>query len=178
MYLLVADGEFALCLFVRLGVAVEFLDCLVVLCHCLCEFDVSLCILVAGVYFCVVWQCGQSFVQRLMHLFGCALEEAAAAANEQCVTGEDSLVVSVLEVEADAVLCVAWCVKSGNFDGTDVERLLVGRSLVDQGAVTTANDGELVVLELRQSQPVHGEICKSPYNLLVPPCMVMMTTEM
>jgi hypothetical protein len=84
-----------------------------------------------------------------VHLFCCALKETAAAADEHCVTGEYSLVVPVLEVEADAVLCVAWCVKSCNFDRTDVERLLVRGGLVDQSAVAAANNRELVVFELR-----------------------------
>lgn len=60
-----------------------------------------------------------------MHLLGIALEEAATTANEQGVAGEDSLVVSILEVKANAVLCVAWCVKSGDLDAADVERFVV-----------------------------------------------------
>lgn len=74
-----------------------------------------------GIHFRVVWKCGECLVQCLVHLFRCALEEAAAAANEQCVAGEYGLVIAVFEVEADAVLRVAWCVEGGDLNGADVE---------------------------------------------------------
>ena len=151
MYLLIADCEFALCLLVRLRIAIELLDGLVVSRYRLCKLDVTLCVLMARVYFGVVWQCRQCLVQRFVHLLCRALKEAATAADEHGVAGKDSFVISIFEVEANAVLCVAWCVKGGDFDRTDVERLLVCRGLVDQSAVAAANDGELVVFELIMS---------------------------
>ena len=84
-----------------------------------------------------------------MHLLGCTLKEAATAADEHCVSSEDSLVIPILEVETDAVLCVTWRMKSSDLNGTDLESLLVCGSLVNQMAVVTADDGEIVVLELR-----------------------------
>ena len=123
--LLIADSEFALRFFVRLRVAVEFLHCLVIFSNGLCEFDVALRVFVPRENLGIVWQRGEGLVQCLVHFLGRALEEAPASANEHCVTCENGLVLTVLEVEANAVLCVAWGVESGHLDGADVECLLV-----------------------------------------------------
>lgn len=130
VYLLVAHREFALCLLVRLRVAVQLLDCLIVLRHGLCKLDIAFCVFVAREYLRIIWQRGEGLVESLVHLLGSAFKEATAATNEQGVTGEDSLVVTILEVEADTVLCVAWCVKGSDLDRPDVERLVVCRCLV------------------------------------------------
>lgn len=149
-YLLVANSELALRLLIRLRIGIKLLDCLIVLCHGLCELDITLCVLMTRENFSIVRQCGQSLVQCLVHLLCCALEEAAASANEHGVAGEDRLVVPILEVETDTVLCVTRGVKSGDLDRSDVECLLVGRSAVDQSAVAAADDWEFVVLKLLQ----------------------------
>jgi hypothetical protein len=60
-----------------------------------------------------------------VHFLGRAFEEAPASTDEHCVSRENGFVLAVFEVEANAVLRVARCVESGNFDGADVECLLV-----------------------------------------------------
>lgn len=131
VYFLVTNREFALCLLIRLRVAVQLLDCFVVLRHGLRKLDIAFCVFVARENLCIVWQRGKGLVESFVHLFGIAFKEATAAANEQGVTGENSLIVTILEVEADAILRVAWCVKGSDLDRPDVERLVVCRCLVD-----------------------------------------------
>jgi hypothetical protein len=123
--LLITNSELSLRLLVRLRVAVEFLYCLVILSNGLCEFDVALCVFVPWEYFRIVRKRGERLIQRFVHFLGRAFEEAPASADEHCVPRENGLVLAVFEVEANAVLCVARRVESGNFDGADVECLLV-----------------------------------------------------
>jgi hypothetical protein len=123
--LLITDSKLSLRLLVRLRVAVEFLHRLIILSNGLCEFDVALCVFMPWKYFRIVRKRGERLVQRFVHFLGRAFEEAPATADEHCVSCENGLVLAVPEVEADAVLCVARCVESGNLDGADVECLLV-----------------------------------------------------
>ena len=60
---------------------------------------------------CLGRQFGQHLVQRDMHFLGRAFKEPATPANEQCIAGEDHLLVGggVVHVPADTVLRVAWC---------------------------------------------------------------------
>lgn len=95
-----------------------------------------------GVNLGVVRKRSKHFVKSLVHLCSIALKKAPASADEQCVTGENSTFRAVLEVEADAVLGVAWCVQCRYLDAfTDGELRLVGWSGGDLGAVLAANDG-------------------------------------
>lgn len=141
-YLLVSDGESALCLLVRLRVVIQLLNCSIVQ-DFLCKLDVALCVLVSRVNLGVVWQSGQCFVQRFLHLLRCSFKEASATAYKQGVAGEDCAVIAIFEVEADAVLSVAWCVKCRKFYGSNVETCVVCRSFCDQRTVFAANDGKV-----------------------------------
>jgi hypothetical protein len=88
--------------------------------------------------FCVIWQTGQSFVQRLVHLRRRSLEETSTAcgmlvcrnhtlhtellavsltSNEKGVSRKHGLVVAVFEKEANGILGMAWSVQGGDFDG-------------------------------------------------------------
>ena len=58
----------------------------------------------------IIRQRSQHLVQRLVHLLRRALEEAAAASDEQRVARKDRPVVAVFEEVAYAVLRVARCV--------------------------------------------------------------------
>jgi len=117
-------------LLVRLRVGIKLLDRLVVLGYSLRKLDITLRVLVTREHFCIIRKCGQSLVKRLVHLLCCALEEAPAAADEHGVARKYGFVFSVFEVKANAVLCVAWCVKGSDFDGTDFKGVVVGRRLV------------------------------------------------
>lgn len=123
--LLVTNSKLSLCLLVRLRIAVEFLHCLVVLSNGLCELYIALCVFVPWEYFRIVRKRGERLVQRFVHFLGRAFEEAPASTDEHCVSCENGFVLAVFEVEANAVLRVARCMESGNFDGADVECLLV-----------------------------------------------------
>jgi hypothetical protein len=73
---------------------------------------------------------------------------SSLTANEECVAGEHSAVVTIFEQEADAVLGVAWCVQGFYFDVlADGESLTVAGSLGDLLTVFTADDGQRVALE-------------------------------
>ena len=97
----------------------------------------------------VVGKRRKDLVESLVHLRGIAFEEASASADEQGVTGENGTLGAVLEVEADAVLGVAWSVESGYlYAFTDGELRLVGWSGGDLGAVLATDDRQLVVFEL------------------------------
>jgi hypothetical protein len=87
-----------------------------------------------------------------VHLSCIALEEATAATNEEGIAGEDRTVRAVLEIEADTVLSMAWCVKRGDLDAlTDCELRLVCWRLSYLSAVLSANDRKFVVFELLRS---------------------------
>jgi hypothetical protein len=73
---------------------------------------------------------------------------------------------------------MAWCVESGNFDGADIERLLVRRCLVDLCAVATADDGERVVLELEGLEAPSMDVGGNSHNLFVSSGMVVVTIDM
>lgn len=145
---LIANREFALRLLVLLRKSVKFLDRIVVK-HSLGEFYITLCVLVSGEDFGVIWEGGKCFVQGFVHLLGVSFKEAAASANEQCISCEYGTVVAVFEVEADAVLGVAWCVKCLHIDGADVEGFVVARRSGDFFAVTSANYRQVESFELR-----------------------------
>ena len=69
-------------------------------------------------------------------------------ANEQGVTSEDCTVVAIFEQIANAVLRVAWSVKSLDLDAiANGERLAMARCLGDFIAIPTADDGERVALQ-------------------------------
>jgi hypothetical protein len=146
-YLLITNREFTLRLLVRLGVLVQLLDCIVVE-HLLCKANVALRVLVTGKHFRVVGKRSKRLVQGLVHLRGIALEEAAAAANEERVAGEDSAVGAILEEERDAILGVAGCVECCYFDIANAELRLVLWGGRDLGAVLATNDRQFVVLKL------------------------------
>lgn len=114
-YLLIANGELSLGLLVCLGVLVELANGLIIQ-HLLSEAHVALGVLMARVNLGVVWKTSQDFIQRLVHLGCIALEKASAATNEERVPGEHGPVVSVFEIETDAVLSVAWCMKCSDLD--------------------------------------------------------------
>jgi len=76
---------------------------------------------VTRVDFRIIRKCCKRLVQSLVHLLGIALEEAAAAAYEERVACEDSLVGAIFEEERDAVLGVTGSVEGCHFDVTDVE---------------------------------------------------------
>lgn len=126
MLFLIANREFALRLLVLLRKGVELLDRIVVN-HGLGEFYITLCVLVSREDLGVVWEGGKCFVQGFVHLLGVSFEEAAASADEQCVSCEDGTVVAVFEEEANTVLGVAWRVECLHIDGADVEGVIVGR---------------------------------------------------
>jgi len=69
-------------------------------------------------------------------------------ANEECVAGENSTVVTIFKQEADAVLGVARCVQGFYFDVlADGERLAVAWGGGDFVAVLTTDDGKGIALE-------------------------------
>jgi hypothetical protein len=129
MLLLITNREFSLRLFVCLRVLIQFLDCIVAE-HAFCELHVTLGVLVSRVHFGVVGKSGKYLIQRLMHLFRSTLEETAASADEESITGKDSAIVAIFHEVADAVLGVAGSVQGFDFDGTDVESGVVRRGLV------------------------------------------------
>lgn len=107
------------------------------------ELDVALCVLVAWVDFCVVGKRSEGFVERFVHFLGGAFEEAATAADEEGVAGEDGAVVAVFGEEADVVLGVAWGVEGSDFYGADVEGGVVAWGLGDALAVAAADYGDV-----------------------------------
>lgn len=72
---------------------------------------------------------------------------------------------------------MTWCVESSNLNGTDIEFFLVCRSLVNQMAVVTTDDWEVVVLELRQSQPILLQHLSRAHNFFVASCVVVVTAK-
>jgi hypothetical protein len=125
-------------LLVRLRVLVQSLDRIVVE-HGLGEFYVSLGIFVARIDFSVIWKSCEDLVQGFVHFLGGALEKAAAAADEHCVSGKHGAIVAVLEEKAYTVLCMAWGVQCCHIYGSDVELGLVAGCLGNELAVTTAD---------------------------------------
>jgi hypothetical protein len=137
-YLLISNGEFALRLLVRLRVLVQSLDRIVIE-HSLSEFDVSLGVFMARIDFSVIWESCEGLVQGFVHFLGGALEKAAAAADEHCVSGKHGAIVAVFEEKAYTVLCMTWGVQSGHIYGSDVELGLVAGCLGYELAVTTTD---------------------------------------
>ena len=83
-----------------------------------------------------------------MHLLGCALEEASTSSDEQSISGEDGLVLAILEQVANAVLSVAWRVQSLDLDVLpDCEAFSVLGRLGHLVTVFTTDDGQRVSLE-------------------------------
>jgi hypothetical protein len=74
------------------------------------------------------------------------------AADEKSVSGENDLLVAILEQEANAVLGVARGVQSLDLDVTNVEGLAVCRCLGHLFAVSSTNDGEGVGFQLVDCQ--------------------------
>lgn len=149
MLLLISNREFTLRLLVFLGILVEPSNGIVVQ-YALGKLDVALCVLVAREHLCVVGKCGERFVQRGVHLLGRAFEEAAAAADEERVAGEDGAVAAVFEEETDAVLCVAGRVQCCYLDGSNGEGFLVARGRGNVFAVFSADNREVEGFELDQ----------------------------
>lgn len=69
---------------------------------------------------------------------------------EQRIAREDDLVVAVLHEPADAVLGMAWRVQALDGDAPQLEAVTVGRRLRHAVALFSADDGELLVAELRE----------------------------
>lgn len=89
-------------------------------------------------------QSSQHVIQRLVHLFRRAFEEAATSADEQGVSGKDGSLAGfgVLEEIAYAVLSMTGRVQSTNRERAERECTVVRGSLCDRGTVFTANDGQ------------------------------------
>lgn len=110
------------------------------------KLDITLRILVPRVDLRLVRQRGQGLVERLVHFPCGALEEAAAAAGEEGVAGEDGVLWGAMravdDVVADAVLGVAGGVQRGDADGfPDGEGGVVRRRAPHAVAVLAADDG-------------------------------------
>lgn len=118
----------------------------------------------------VVGQSREGVVERFVHFFGRAFEEASAAWEEMCelrvvfgcsawrnavrtsdeqrIAREDCPVVTVLEKEADAVLGMAGRVQCLHLDPADVEGLAMAGRFGEFGAISAADDGDGEGLEL------------------------------
>ena len=69
--------------------------------------------------------------------------------DEQRVTSEDRSIIAILEQVAYTILCVAWCVKSLDFDPVAyIERFAVARCFRHFGTVFAADDWYRVCFEL------------------------------
>lgn len=108
--------------------------------------------LMTGEYFSVIWQACQRLVQRLVHHFRIALKESSATGNEKGITCKDcSLALgSVLCIVADTIFGVAWGMKRGNFDVSDLEDFAVVENLGDVLAVFSAEDWDWVCFQLEE----------------------------
>lgn len=79
---------------------------------------------------------------------------------EQRIARKDDLVVAVLHEPADTVLGVAWRVQALDGDAPQLEAVTVGRRLRHAIALFSADDGELLVAELRELGTGNGQLHK------------------
>jgi hypothetical protein len=144
--LLVPDSEFPLCLFVRLRIIVQLLDGVIVQ-YFLRKLYIPLRVFMSWIHFRIIWKSSKNLVERLVHLFCVAFEEATASADEHGVTRKHGLFGAILKEEAYAILGMARGVQRGDFDGAEVETGVVRRGSSHLVAVLAANYGEREVLE-------------------------------
>lgn len=144
MPLLISNRKPPLCLLVLVGKGLEILD-RVGLRDGKGKFHVGFGVFVAGEDPSVVRQGGQRLVESLVHLSTGAFEEFTAAAVEEGISGEDSLITAVLHEPADAVLSVAGRVQRLDGDAAEVEGLAVGGGAGYFLAVLAADDVEGLV---------------------------------
>lgn len=101
------------------------------------------------------------------------------AADEKSISGEDSLVVSVLHEETNAVLGMAGRVDSPHSDVTQLKGLTVARRIGDTLAVLASDNVQLGSSKFSElagiSEISRVRLDTAPYQLLVTSCMVPMT---
>ena len=108
-FLLIADSSQTCCDGVLARELLETLQRLIVSLYGLRKLEVALCVFVAIVYDCLVWKRGE-VLERSVHLWGCTLEEAATAGDEERVAREYAARVRPIvrgNVVADGVLGMA-----------------------------------------------------------------------
>jgi hypothetical protein len=114
-----------------------------------------------------------------VHLFWSTFKESPATANEQCVSSKDGAVVAVFEIEADAVLCMAWGVERFDVDGTDLKGAVVAGCLGDFVAVATANYRQAECFDLWKwlADEFSLLVYSCTYRIHVTSSMVSMTVQ-
>lgn len=121
-----------------------------------------------------------------MHLLWGALEEASAAADEECVACEDGSLVGcgVFEEVADAVLGVAGSVQGFDRNGAELECGVVGGRFGYGGAVAAADYGEGIVSQLGRGLSFESlGVCiwvgcrGRAYSFCVAACVVVVTVH-
>lgn len=100
-HLLISNGKLSLRLLVLLAKVLQLLNRRIVREDMSTELRIVLGVLVSRVHLCVIGKTRQDHVQRMVHLLTITLEESSTATNEESISGENSLVVTILDIVAD-----------------------------------------------------------------------------